>query len=73
MAVTPPPNPDAYPLTPDAPVQFGPYMGPGKGNAGPYGMGPPGFGDSNPSQQGQTSKNRCFENLEFYMPFCTAQ
>ena len=48
--VSSPPAPEVYPLTPDAPVQFGPFMGPGKGNVGPYGLGPPGFGDSNPSQ-----------------------
>ena len=49
---TSPQVPEVYPLTPDAPTPFGPYMGPGKGAPNPFAVGPPGLGTSNLSQHG---------------------
>ena len=43
--------PEVYPLSPNAPVTFGPYMGPGKGAPNPFAVGAPGLGLSNPTQQ----------------------
>ena len=58
----PPPGFPDVPTSPEAPVSFGPYLGPGKGNpSGPYPIGPSatgypmgGFkgGDSNSLQHG---------------------